>query len=77
MKTTLNLDDELLRKAKRQAAARGTTLTAVVEEGLRTVTSTPPEPVRFELSLPIVRGDGLPRVDPADRSALYDVMDGR
>ncbi|CAN5747287.1 hypothetical protein BH24ACT14_BH24ACT14_18090 [soil metagenome] len=37
MKTTLNLDDELLRRAKLRAAAKGTTLTALVEEGLRTV----------------------------------------
>lgn len=34
MRTTLDLDDRLLAAAKRRAAERGTTLTAVVEEAL-------------------------------------------
>ena len=35
MKTTLDIDDHLLERAKRQAAAQGTTLRALVEEALR------------------------------------------
>jgi hypothetical protein len=35
MKTTINIADPLLRKAKAEAARRGTTLRAVVEEALR------------------------------------------
>ena len=35
MKTTLNLDDELMRAAKRRAIQEETTLTALVESALR------------------------------------------
>ncbi len=35
MKTTLNLDDDLLRRAKSSALAAGKTLTAFVEDALR------------------------------------------
>ena len=76
MKTTINLDDELLRRAKRHAAEQGRTLTSVLEEALREML-TPRGPRRqFALELPTVKGDRSPRVDPADRSALYDAMDG-
>ena len=37
MKTTVEISDALLEAAKRLAAERGTTLRAVLEEGLRTV----------------------------------------
>ena len=35
MRTTIRLDDELLKQAKRRAAESGSTLTAVIEEALR------------------------------------------
>ena len=77
MKTTLNLNDELMQRARRAATARGTTLTVVVEDALRAALA---EPVaarqRFELRFPTVKGSGA-RVDPADRAALYDLLDGR
>jgi hypothetical protein len=37
MRTTLDLDDHLLKEAKQFAAERGTTLTAVMEDALRIV----------------------------------------
>ena len=37
MRTTVRLDDELLRRAKIHAAEQGTTLTALIEAGLRHV----------------------------------------
>lgn len=77
MKTTLNLNDELLREAKKRAADEGTTLTHVVEQGLRAVLNDeepPAEPYVF--SFPTVDGGEL-MVDPADRDALYDLMEGR
>ena len=40
MKTTLNIQDELLARAKRHAQRTGRPLRAVVEEGLRKVLST-------------------------------------
>ena len=78
MKTTLNLNDELLREAKKKAAEEGTTLTHVVEQGLRAVLDDedpPAEPYVF--SFPTVDGGGPPMVDVADREALYDLMEGR
>jgi hypothetical protein len=38
-RTTVRLPEELLRRAKRKAAAEGRTLTALIEEGLRRVTA--------------------------------------
>ncbi|HVL02871.1 MAG TPA: DUF6364 family protein [Acidimicrobiales bacterium] len=76
MKTTLNLDDELIRRGKRLAAERGTTLTAVVEAALRAELAGPAKGPPFVLHLPTERGDRPPAVDPADRNSMYDLMDG-
>lgn len=73
MKTTLNLDDELLAKAKRRAAERGLTLTRLVEDGLRAVLLERRES-RYRFRMPTVRG-GPTAVDVADRDALYDFME--
>ena len=49
MKTTLDIQDELLGRAKRHAAETGRTLRAVVEDGLQRVLSDPEaEPYRLE-----------------------------
>lgn len=77
MKTTLNLDDELLRRAKRRAALEGGTLTGVVEEALRTHLI--PAPARgraFKLRILSKRGRVMPGVDFSDRDSLYDRMEG-
>ena len=76
MKTTLDMDDELMRRAKREAAAAGVTLRTFVEDALRArlLPATPPrEP--FKLALPIIEGRRPPAVDIADRDALYDLME--
>lgn len=44
MKTTLDIHDDLLVRAKQHAKATGRPLRAVVEDGLRTVLSSPAEP---------------------------------
>ncbi len=78
MKTTLEIDDRLLERAKRYASSQGTTLRAVVEEALRARLAPRPEArVRYRFAPPIVRGSGPPRVDVADRNALYDLLDDR
>jgi len=59
MKTTIEVSDALLEAAKRHAAARGTTLRAVVEEGLRAVLSSDAATAPFTLRDASVEGRGL------------------
>lgn len=78
MKTTLDLDDQLVIAAKKLAADRGETMTAVIEEGLRTVLrGNKRDGKPFKLTWRPVRGRLRDDVDLNDRSELYDVMDGR
>ena len=49
MKTTLDLSDELLKRAKRQAKKTGRTLRALVEEGLRLALKQEAQNPRFVL----------------------------
>ncbi len=77
LKTTLNLDDRLLRNAKKTAAERGVTLTSIIEDGLRSALARPTPRKRFKLRLKTVAGKRLPRVDISDREALYDLMESR
>jgi len=78
MRTTLALDDALLRAAKKRAAEEGTTLTRVIEAALRRHLA-PPDRTRaaFRLRLLIKRGRLVPGVNLADRDALYERMEGR
>ncbi len=59
MKTTIELSDALLEAAKRRARAQGTTLRAVVEEGLRAVLSRSASEAPFTLRDASVGGKGL------------------
>lgn len=77
MKTTLNLNDEILRAARNRARQDGVTLTGFVEDALRTklLEAEKPRP-GFRLELRTVRGTRPPSVDISDREALQEVMDG-
>jgi len=75
VKTTLNLDDELLREAKKRAAERGVTLTRLFEDTLRAAFTEEPPAEAYVFDFPTVHG-GEMIVDPADRDALYELMDG-
>jgi predicted transcriptional regulator len=78
MRTTIRLDDDLLRRAKRHAMERGTTLTAVIEDALRRALAPESRPGRRVASLSTFRGDGLrPGIDLDDTSSLLDAMDER
>ena len=71
-RTTIRLDDDLLRRAKRAALERGTTLTAVIEDALRRALAL--EPGGRPRST--FRGDGLqPGVDLDDTASLLDLID--
>lgn len=77
MRTTVRLDDDLLREAKRQAAATGRTLTAVIEDALReSLGRRRQRGSRRRVELRTVGGSGTqPGVDLDDSSALLDLMD--
>ena len=49
MKTTIDIRDELLVRAKHHAREKGCSLRSVVEEGLRYVLSRPESPNRYRL----------------------------
>ena len=77
MRTTINLDDELLTEAKLLAQRSGKTLTAVIEDALRERLARVPGRMECERTrLPTVGGNGLqPGVDLDNSAALRDLMD--
>ncbi len=78
MRTTLVLDDRLVRDAKRRAASRGMTLSGLVNEALQTVLAEPSATVTpiFEM---ITYGRGSPAVhrEPAEMAAAQEEADRR
>jgi len=77
-RTTVRLPDELLRRAKRKAAAEGRTLTSLIEDGLRLVVSgdrTRPKPPANPIPLSSATGGLLPGVDPIRFSAIQELED--
>jgi hypothetical protein len=79
MRTTVRLDDDLLRQAKALAARTGRTLTAVIEDGLREALARHRRrQERPRVALPTFKGKGLqPGVDLDDTAGLLAIMDGR
>lgn len=59
MKTTVELPDALVRAAKRLALREGTTVRALIEQGLRSVVSGRHPKPSFTLRKAGFRGDGL------------------
>jgi hypothetical protein len=78
IRTTLDLNDALLLAARRCAAERGTTLTAIIEEALAAALA--PKPKRdkpFRLRWKPHRGRLIAGINLADRDALFDWMEHR
>lgn len=76
MKTTLNLNDQVLRQAKQRAARDGISLSRFVEDALRVrLAGTGSRRPQFRLQLETVTGVAPPNVDIDDRNALYAVID--
>ncbi len=73
MKTTLVIPDGLFRSLKLRAAERGETLSELANELLRKGLTDRRKPKRLP---PLPTFDmGEPRVDVADRDALYEAME--
>lgn len=79
-RTTVRLHDDLVERARKEAARRGKTLTALIDEGLRQVLAHSNAPVsRKRVRLPVSASQGgtLPGVDLNDAASLLDRMEGR
>ena len=77
MRTTIRLDDDLLKEARRCASASGQTLTALIEDALRERLARQKSAANREpVSLP-VHGEGgtAPGVDLDDSAELLDRME--
>lgn len=77
MRTTVRLDERLLRDAKTFAARNGRTLTAVMEESLRQFLSrTPVRANGRPFRMRTFKGSGLaPGVDLDDSATLLNLME--
>lgn len=75
MRTTLNLPDALVEAAKRRATDRGTTLTSLIEEGLRRVLAEDPTSEPHDLTVFAAESPVRMLIDPADKAALSEVLD--
>jgi len=77
MRTTIRLDDHLLKEAKAAAVASGCSFTQLVEDALRETLARRSAPVRRErVVLPTFKGAGVqPGVDLDDTASLLDLMD--
>ena len=77
MKTTLNIDETVMQRLREEAARRGTTMSALVEAGLRRVLAPagssdgPPDTLA---PLPVWKSGGF-KVDIANREELYRILD--
>ena len=76
MRTTIRIDDDLLKQAKKQAAEEGRTLTSLVEDGLAFILSKPKNSRRKRVDLPVSKAKGgiLPGIDLNHSSDLEEVM---
>lgn len=77
MRTTIDVDEALLREAKLEAVRTGRTLTAVIEDSLReSMARRRQAKQRKPVELPTVTGPGLmPGVTLDSTAALLDLLD--
>ena len=77
MRTTIRIDDQLLKEAKQYAMEHGFTLTKLLEQSLReTLNRRKRQQGRKPVKLKTVKGDGLqPGIDLDDTAALLEIMD--
>jgi hypothetical protein len=80
MRTTLTIQDELLRRAKEASVERNCTLGEVVEDALRASLAVRPKSGRSGSARPLITFEGTgvqPGVDLTSSASLLDVMEGR
>ncbi|HXM69613.1 MAG TPA: hypothetical protein VN970_00655 [Thermoanaerobaculia bacterium] len=77
MRTTLDLDDRVLRQAKRRALERGETLTRFIEGAIRSRLAEAARLPPYRLELLTKKGEARPGVDWDDRDSIYEHMEDR
>jgi putative antitoxin of VapBC-like toxin-antitoxin system len=77
MRTTLTLDDDVLKAARRRAREQDRPLKEVINEALRQglAMGEAPRLPAYTFRLKTVEGRVLPGVDLADRDKLFELMD--
>jgi Ribbon-helix-helix protein, copG family len=75
MKTTLNIDDTVMGRLRREAARQGKTMSELVEAALRLLFHSNRQTKKKKLRpLPTFHG-GAPLIDISNREELYDLFD--
>ena len=75
MRTTIDINDQLLRAVKARAAGERKTLKATVEQALRELLAGPRQAASNVPPIPVFRGRGVrPGVDLTDNAALEAIM---
>lgn len=81
VRTTIDLNDELLLRAKRRAAEERVPLREIVERALRSELSGKRASASYRLALRPFHGKGLQtgisENDLGDRDRLFEIMEGR
>ena len=78
MKTTLDIQDNLLATAKAAAAVQRITLTRLIEEGLAMrLAAADKKPTSRRILLPVMKGKGGMRlgIDPSSNRSMLQAMD--
>lgn len=75
-KTTLNIDERLMRQLKARAAYEGRTMTSLVEEAIQSKLEASDSIHAAMPPLPVLRLGRL-KVDISNRRRLYDLLEGR
>jgi len=79
MRTTLTLNDDVLKMARQRAARENRPVRDIINESLRVGLTAHETRKRkgYVFRLKVVPGRVMPGVDLNDRDKLFDIMDGR
>jgi hypothetical protein len=77
VRTTIRLPEDLMRRAKRKAAAEGKSLTELIEDGVRQMVKEPPAKRARRVLPPVSSASGglMPGVDLNDSALVQEIDD--
>ena len=75
MRTTIDINDELLDLARQRAIEQRTSVKAIVEQALRSLLAGPTKTKAYRLRWRAEHGELLPGIDLSNRDALMDLLD--